>query len=306
VVEVLQPSQIKVALRAFEELERRTGALDRQWQLRIQRAEYEAQLAQRRYEEVDPSNRLVASTLEKRWNDTLVELEDVRRQYEEQQRRAGLSAIARRKSEILSLGKDLPRLWRSRTTKDKDRKRILRLLLKDVTVKKVAEERRVILQLRWQGGATEEITVDIPPSAREKWRHSPEIVERVREMAKTMTNPQIAERLNEECLKTSKGNEYTCASVSWIRYKHSIPGPKLKKHNEKTVKEVAARFDVSPHVVYYWIERQMVEARKANSGSPWWITLNAQTEERLRRWVKESPRIAKVRRSRRCIAGGAL
>ncbi len=141
VVEVLQPSQINVAVRAFEELERRTGAIDRQWQLRIQRAEYEAQLAQRRYEEVDPSNRLVASTLEKRWNDALVGLEAVRQQYEEQQKIAGLSDIARRKSEILSLGRDLPRLWKWKTTKDKDRKRILRLLLKDITVKKAAEEK---------------------------------------------------------------------------------------------------------------------------------------------------------------------
>ncbi|MFC1572927.1 recombinase family protein [Candidatus Eisenbacteria bacterium] len=306
VVEVLQPSQINIAVRAFEELERRTGAINRQWQLRIQRAEYEVQLAQRRYEEVDPSNRLVASTLEKRWNDGLLSLEEVRKQYEEHRKTTGLSDIARRKSEVLSLGKDLPRLWQAKTTKDKDRKRILRLLLKDVTVKREARERRVLLQLRWQGGATEEIAVDLPPRTADKWRHSPEIVERVRAMTKKMTDLQIAETFNGEGLRTSKGNAYTRASVSWIRYKHSIPAPNLKEPNEMTVRELAVKFNISPHVVYYWIERKVVEARRLNRGSPWWIKLDTQTEKTLQRWIEESPRIVKTRQSQSFIAGGAL
>ena len=66
VLEVFEPAQVQVALQALEELEKRQAALQRQWDLRFQRAEYEAQLAQRRYEEVDPSNRLVATTLESR------------------------------------------------------------------------------------------------------------------------------------------------------------------------------------------------------------------------------------------------
>ena len=271
-----------------------------------QALEYEAQLAQRRYEEVDPSNRLVASTLERRWNDGLLGLEDARKQYEEQRKSVGLSDIARRKSEILSLGKDLPRLWQSKTTKDKDRKRILRLLLKDVTVKKEAEEKRVLLQLRWQGGATEEITVEMPPRTADKWRHSPEIVERVRAMAKTMTDLQITEAFNAEDLKTNKGNAYTRASISWIRYKHSIPVPDLTEPNEMTVRELAVKFNVSPNVVYYWIERKVVRARRLNRGSPWWIRLDMTMEKAIQKWVDESTRIVKARRSQKRIAGGAL
>lgn len=306
IVDILQPSEIELAVRAFEELECRTGAIERQWQFKIERAEYEAQLAQRRYEEVDPSNRLVASTLERRWNDTLVNLEAIRQRYKDHQKQEGLADRAKRKSEILSLGKDLPRLWRAKTTQAKDRKRILRLLIKDITVKRAQGEKHVKLQIRWQGGATEEIIVEIPPNAPDKWRHSAQMVERVREMATTLTDKQIAEQFNEEGLKSNKGNDYTASSISWIRYQHRIAAPQLKHPDEMTVKELAAKFDVSANVIYYWIERKIVRARKVNAGSPWWITLDSRTEEKLHGWAKHSPRIVKARRSQRCIAGGAL
>ena len=71
VLEVLTPAQIDVALKAFEELERRTSAVDRQWQLKVERAEYETQLAQRRYEAVDPANRLVV-TVHAKWRNLVV------------------------------------------------------------------------------------------------------------------------------------------------------------------------------------------------------------------------------------------
>lgn len=306
VVEVLQPSQVEMAVRAFEELERRTATVDRQWQMKVDRAEYEAHLAQRRYEEVDPSNRLVASTLEARWNDALEQPEDIRKRYEENQKARGLSNIAHRKAEILSLGKDFVRLWQSKTTKPKDRKRMVRLLVKDITVKKRVGEKKVTMQIRWQGGANEEMTVDIPPNVADKWRHCPATIERVRQMAKTLNDTQIATRFNEEGLKSNKGNSYTAGSIAWIRYKHRISAPELKRPHEMSVKQIAEKFDVSAHVVYYWIDRKILQARKVNSGSPWWITLDNQTEQRLYRWADSSSRISKARRSRMLSEGGAL
>ncbi len=306
IIEVLQPSEIKIALRAFEELERRSTAVDRQWQLQIERAEYESNLAQRRYDEVDPSNRNVASTLEARWNDALLNLESIREKYDEHRKKEGLSDWKERKAEILTLGQDLPRLWRSKTTKSKDRKRILRLLIQDITVKKQPGAKTVQLQIRWQGGATEALEVDIPQNIADKWRHSPEIVDRVRALAKTLTDGQIARKFTEEGLQSNKGNDFTASGISWIRYKHSIRAPNLKRSEELTVKEVASKFDVSAHVVYYWIERKMLKARKLNSGSPWWITLDHKTERKLLQWTESSPRIAKSRKSQTRIEGGAL
>lgn len=296
IVQVLQPPEINLAIKAFDELEQRTEAVDGQWKLKIERVKYEVALAQRRYEEVDPANRLVASTLEKRWNESLQSLEEICKDYDKYQKKEGLSDIAGRKSDVLALGKSFPRLWESPTTKAKDRKRILRLVIKDITVRKLKDQKKVQMQIRWQGGANEEMVVDIPPNAADKWRHSPEIVNRVREMAKIFTDEQIAEKLNEGGLKTNKGNDYTISGLKWIRHKHSIPSPQ-RMPGEMTVTEVAAKFKVSEHVVYYWIERKKVKARKINSGSPWWITLETQSEKELRSWSETSTRISNLRRS---------
>jgi dsDNA-specific endonuclease/ATPase MutS2 len=130
--------------------------------MRIQRAEYEAQLAQKRYEEVDPANRLVASTLESRWNQTLVTLEQAKEQYAQYQE-TEIQAISKEQEEtIRALIKDLPRLWHAPATQAKDRKRILRLLVKDITVEKLSDPKQLVLHVRWQGGACEDIRVNLP------------------------------------------------------------------------------------------------------------------------------------------------
>ena len=134
--EGLQPAELDLALAALAELESRDQALGRQWQMRIERAEYEAALAERRYLEVDPSQRLVASTLERRWNDALLQFEDLKKQAAEFQRQEARVATPEQKAKVLALAKDLPRVWHAPTTQAKDRKRMLRLLLKDITVEK--------------------------------------------------------------------------------------------------------------------------------------------------------------------------
>ena len=77
----------------------------------------------------------------------------------------------------------------------------------------------------------------------------------------------------------------------WIRYRYQIPKPELKQADEFTVNEVMKRFAVSRHVVYYWIDRGVVEARRLNNGSPYWIKINPTQAEELRLWVEKSPRI---------------
>ena len=117
VLEVIEPHHIQIAIKALEELERRDNALSNQWRMRIERTQYQASLAQRRYEEVDPSNRLVAATLERRWNDALAKVEEIKKQFAERQRKEQITATEEQKAELLSLAKDLPRLWKAPTTK---------------------------------------------------------------------------------------------------------------------------------------------------------------------------------------------
>ncbi|MFH1108044.1 MAG: hypothetical protein V1790_02440 [Planctomycetota bacterium] len=121
VLEVLKPAQIEIALKALEELERQDQAIDRQRQMRLQRAEYEAQLRQRRYEEVDPSNRLVAATLERCWNGALENVEKLRQEYAERQASEALAVTPQQRARACELAHDLPRLWKASTTKAEDR-----------------------------------------------------------------------------------------------------------------------------------------------------------------------------------------
>jgi hypothetical protein len=123
VLEVLQPEQFEIALRALKELEERSESIDRQWRMRIEPLEYQAQLAQRRYEEVDPSYRLVAATLEKRWNEALEELQRLKDDYQKHRQQQGFELTTQQKAALLALAEDLPRLWQAKTTSAKDRKR---------------------------------------------------------------------------------------------------------------------------------------------------------------------------------------
>jgi DNA invertase Pin-like site-specific DNA recombinase len=289
----LQPVQLQIAIAALQELQQRDESTKQQWRMRIERAEYEAQLAQKRYEEVDPSNRLVAATLERRWNDALAQVEEIQQKYNEYTRMKGRAITPEQQAKILALAQDLPRLWKSPSTQAKDRKRMLRLLVKDITVKKTSQPKQLSVNICWHGGATESITLDLPPSMSDQMRYPNEIVQRVRELAVSLHDDQIAETLNAANLRSSTGKPFNVSMIKWIRYKHEIPGAPSKLPHEISVQETAERFGVSIYVVYYWIERGLVEARKRNNGSPYWITLSPQKEKELRDWVRYSVRIGR-------------
>jgi DNA invertase Pin-like site-specific DNA recombinase len=305
VLEILRPEQIEIALRAVRELERRSQALDQQWRMRIERLEYQAQLAQRRYEEVDPANRLVAGTLERRWNDALAELHTAREELERNRQQQGLELTEEQKAQMRALAQDLPKLWNSPTTATQDRKRMLRLLIKDITVEKQRAQRKAILHIRWQGGALEDLSVNLPLPAPDKVRYPEALVNRIRTLAATMPDTQVAMRLNEENVQSAKGKRFTGTMISWVRYRYDIPAPCLKGPNELTVGEVAQRLGVRPTVVYYWIEHGYLPARRLQAGNPYWITLGAEKEAELRAWVASSNRIKSLE-TKNVPASGAI
>lgn len=256
ILEVVKPEQIDIALKAYEELESRDKLLDKQWQMKVERASYEAQLAQKRYEEVDPANRLVAANLEKRWNDALINLETIEQDYIEYKAKNVCTIAQIMKNEIIKLASDFPRLWEAETTKMKDRKRIIRLLIQDITVEKVMDEHKAILHIRWHGGINEDLEVQLPLKSADKYRHSTELIELVRTLTVNMTDQEIVEYFNIKGLKTNKGNKFTIDSIKWIRYKHNIPSVNLRRDGEYTIKQVMEKFSVSYYVVQYWIEKR--------------------------------------------------
>jgi hypothetical protein len=291
VLRALQPAELELALAALRELESRDQTILRQWQMRLERAQYEAALAERRYQEVDPSNRLVAGTLERRWNEALLHWEDLKKQAAEVQRQEAHVATPEQKAKVLALARDLPRLWHAPTTQAKDRKRMLRLLVKDITVAKSLKEKKLSVHIRWQGGACSDLTVPLPPRVADQVRYPTAIVDRVRDLARTLPDARIAEQLNGENFVSATGKPYTVKMIQWIRRCHKIAPAVLRKPGELTVQQVATDFAVSDNVVYYWIAHGLIQARRTSSGSPYWITLSPTDEKRLRDWVRHSSKI---------------
>jgi hypothetical protein len=274
--------------------------------MRIERAEYEAALAERRYLEVDPSQRLVASTLERRWNDALLQLEDLKKQVAEFRRQEARVATPEQKAKVLALAQDLPRVWHAPTTLAKDRKRMLRLLLKDITVEKPSPSRQLLLHLRWQGGASTDLTVQLPLPIADRVRYPVAVVDKVRDLAHGLTDAEIANQLHREGHASPKGKPYSTRIVRWIRWRYQIPPLTLQRPEELTVQQVARHFGVNKYVVYYWIKRRLIHARRLNPRMPYWITLNGLDEQRLQDRVRNSTKLQKRKLSPIATAEGAL
>ena len=288
VFKALKPVELELALAALNELEQRDQAIMRQWQMRIERAEYECALAERRYEEVDPSNRLVAASLERRWNEALLQLDAVKADAATFQKQKARVVTPEQKTKILALARDLPRVWRAATTQAKDRKRMLRLLIRDITVEKFADVRQVVLHVRWQGGACSDTTVALPRRIADRLRYPTQIVDRVRELSRQLSDPQIAEAMNQQGLHSSRGLPFTLAMIKWLRYRYAIPSVCLKRPEELTVRQLADRLAVSIHFVHYWIKHGVIEARQLDGRGPFWITLTDQQEHELHDRVRKS------------------
>ena len=241
----------------------------------------------------DPSQRLVAATLERRWNDAMLSVEDLKKQYADFEQQKARVATPEQKAKVLALAQDLPRLWHAPTTQARDRKRMLRLLIKDITVEKEHGARHAILHIRWQGGACSDVNVELPRPRAEVIRYPEPIIARVRDLSKTMTVPQIVAELNRCGEKSATGRPHSMHTISWIRWKYKIPGPSLKRPEELTVQELAARLGVQPGPVCYWVKRGMIEGRRINNGSPVWITLDEVKMQELRDRVSRSRKMQK-------------
>jgi len=171
---------------------------------------------------------------------------------------------------------------------------MLRLLIKDITVEKPANPKQLLVHIRWQGGACSDVSVQLPPNIADRVRYPSAVVDRIRELARNLTDAAIADQLNREGQRSAKGQPYTVKIIQWIRCRYRIPPAELKRPEELTVQQVAKRFGTSDQVVYYWIEHGVIQSRRINSGMPHWITLSAIDEQQLREWVRKSSRIQPV------------
>jgi len=288
VVDAVTPLTVEPALAALTSLEERDAAVAGQWRRRIERARYDADLAERRYAAVDPANRLIAATLETRWNDAEQRVLDLEAEMAAFERQTLRAVTAEQKQQIVALGRNFPRLWTASSTSPRDRKRMLRLLIKDITVAKGPKLKQLQLHIRWQGGATETLTVHLPANRADAVRYPPAFVDEVRTLAQSHDDREIATLLARDGRKSATGKPFTASMISWIRFRHGIPGPSAPP-GTLTVHQVAQRYGVSRGVVYYWIDQRVIPADR-KPGKSYVLTITA-VDQRLRAWVANSSRI---------------
>jgi hypothetical protein len=245
ILEAIRPAGIEAAMAAISELERRTEDLRRQWRHRIEQAEYEAGLARRRYEAVDPDNRLVAGNLERDWEEKLREVEALNKEYAERTGQAPLRIDDAERSRLHQLAADLPRLWRARTTKWSDRKRVVRLLVREVWLTQLDEPRLTRVQIHWQTGAVTEGEVDRPLPIGLRFRTPRSVVARIRQLAHSTPPGEIAAELSKEGLTTAQGKPFTGARVrallrEWKRKEDDATQPEDRKTKLAAVPQGAA------------------------------------------------------------------
>jgi hypothetical protein len=183
---------------------------------------------------------------------------------------------------------------------------MLRLLIKDITVEKPSAHKQLLVHIRWQGGACSDLHLQLPPKIADRVRYPATVVDRIRDLAQRFSDGEIAESLNREGQVSALGKPFSVSMIAWIRYRYQIPKATLIRPEELTVQQVAERFRISPHVVYYWIDRGLIQARRLNAGAPYWITLNETDEQKLRDWVRNSSRIQNGKASPNAIGGSAL
>jgi polyhydroxyalkanoate synthesis regulator phasin len=219
----LTPTQVGLSLALVEELERQQAELNKQRQRRIETAYYKANLAQRRYEQVDPANRLVARSLEQQWEACLQEVNRLEVEFAAFGQKKPQHFNPEQRLALLRLATDLPKVWLSPTTTWTERKDLLELLIADVTLTRHATG--ITVQIRW---FTNEVETGQLPLPVHQSRPTPaSLVERIRQLNEQHTDRQIAEIMNQEGLKTAHGNEFNAKKVEMIRRhnrisKHSV------------------------------------------------------------------------------------
>lgn len=267
-VSAMTPMAIELTLAVQAELQARIDEVDRLRQQQVERAKHEAELARRRYIQVDPDNRLVATTLEADWNEKLRAL-DAAKQEASHQRAADRATFDQTTQErIRALAEDFPTVWNDPATSHRDRKRMAQLLIEDVTLLKAD---RLHLHIRFKGGATESLELPLPKNAWQKRLTHPDVVARVEQLLQQYDENEAAERLNAEGLRTGAQKPFDATAVCWVRYSYAIKTPeaRLREAGKLTAREMAARLGRNQRTVREWAQHGRLRAGQHGRKAVW-------------------------------------
>jgi len=284
-IAALEPAKLAATIAAAERLEADREATLKQWRLGVERANYQASRAERRYRAVDPDNRLVARGLEREWEESLSALEAAKAELarREAERPRTLSNVER--ANLLTVGADLNAVWNAPTTSARDRKELLRTLLEEVIIKVERDKFAAHLTMRWKGGALTELDLYLPHSKPLIVRTNEDTIALVRRLAAHYPDGVVAGILNRQGRKTAYGHRFQAHHVAGLRRQWKIPRYERKAESSEgellTIKKAAAALGVATSTMHRLLNDGIIGGEQLTSCAPWRIRLTDDIKARF-------------------------
>ena len=284
ILEALTPDRIAVAVAALGEIEEEARAMERQWSLKRERARYDAERARRQYDAVEPENRLVARSLERIWEERLRRADQIDQEYDAWRREQAVSISDSDRREILTLGENLPRLWHAATTGSADRKQIVRLVIKEITLDQKRRRGYVWIRVIWQTGAASEHWLQRGVQGYAQHADQDQLRQRIAELnGLQKMDGEIAAILNKEAFRTAHGPPFSGKMVHLLRKRWRIPTVKINgatanppqwPDGSYSVQGVAAIIGITPQTIFDWLRKGWLTGKQLAKGMPWQISLS--------------------------------
>jgi len=263
----MTPATLEISLAVQQEIQQQIEQIEQLRYKQVERCRYQADLARQRYLQVDPNNRLVAATLEVDWNDKLKQLQAAQEEFERYREEDLKRLSEEQKSKIMELVTDFPRLWNDPQIPVRERKRMVRLLVEDVTLERGES---FIVQVRFKGGATKTLSLPLPKRAWQLRKTSPQLLAEIDRLLDDHTESEIARLLNEKRITSPTGIPFKTDMVSRIRRRYGLKSrrQRLREAGCLTLPELAAELDVDLQTLKGWRDDGLLKVHYYDGRKP--------------------------------------
>jgi DNA invertase Pin-like site-specific DNA recombinase len=288
VLRALEPAALDLSLRAIENVEQERKRLHDQWRQALERAGQEAARAERQYQAVEPENRLVARTLEARWEDALKKQRQVEEEYHRFLAKLPASIGAADRERIQSLAGSIATLWQATGTSAVDRKQIIRCVVERVILVSEKSTENNHVTIVWQGGMTTQHEVDRPVSTYTQLKDFRRLSERIGQLHREGLHlAQIAARLNGEgFVPPRRRGAFKETTIGSLMRDLGLVGElfrdDLVEADEWWIPDLARNLGVIPQKIHYWVMQGWVHSRRTPSGKHLIVWADKSELDRLR------------------------